>query len=174
MRQETDSGFGPIYNPAFAKRIAEKRKAAIHQGADRMMEEAQRKSEQIISDAIREAAAIVERAKIEASMRQSVVQGAVVVPEIDIEPRPVHVIVTEMCQRVGISIAELRGASRARVMVAARRAVIAAVYVERPDMSLPQLARFFRRDHTTLIHAVRKAGVWRGFDRYVLDAGEAR
>jgi chromosomal replication initiation ATPase DnaA len=55
---------------------------------------------------------------------------------------------------------------RTRPIVAVRQAAMADVYVLCPHLSLPQIGRLFGgRDHTTVLHAVMKMGVWRG-DRH--------
>lgn len=43
--------------------------------------------------------------------------------------------------------------------VAARWEAMAAVSRANPNWSLPKLGKFFRRDHTTILHALRKTGV---------------
>lgn len=56
----------------------------------------------------------------------------------------------------GISIEDVRGPHRARRIVAARHTCMYAIYKERKDVSFPALGRFFGRDHTSCLHAVRK------------------
>lgn len=59
----------------------------------------------------------------------------------------------------GITVAELLGDRRGRDLTEARRAAIVAVAMSRKDMSLPQIGRAFNRDHTTVLHHLRVAGV---------------
>lgn len=67
-----------------------------------------------------------------------------------------------VAEKTGVSIDDMKGARRDRKVVAARHAAIAAIYESRPDLSLPQIGRIFGgRDHTTIIHAVRKMGASR-------------
>jgi hypothetical protein len=48
-------------------------------------------------------------------------------------------------------------------VAACRQEAIARVYVEFPHIPLQSLARMFGlQDHTTVLHAVKKHGVWRG------------
>jgi chromosomal replication initiation ATPase DnaA len=43
---------------------------------------------------------------------------------------------------------------------------MAEIYVQCPGMSLPEIGRMFGgRDHTTVIHAIKKLGVWRGGEK---------
>lgn len=56
----------------------------------------------------------------------------------------------------GVSFGEVLGPSRNRSIVAVRHAAIRAVVNARPDMSLPQIGRVFNRDHTSILHAMRK------------------
>lgn len=65
-------------------------------------------------------------------------------------------ILKEVSDRVGIPVKTLLGASRNRNIVFARHFAIWVVHNERPDLSLPTLGRIFNRDHTTILHALRK------------------
>jgi chromosomal replication initiation ATPase DnaA len=51
------------------------------------------------------------------------------------------------------------GPSRARPLVQARFDAVAAVKMAYPGMSLPMLGRLFKRDHTTLLHALKVRGL---------------
>lgn len=71
--------------------------------------------------------------------------------------RPVHEIVAEVLQHYpGITWDDVKGIRRTRDLIAPRHACMRAVYNERKDLSLPRLGRIFQRDHTTLIHAIKK------------------
>lgn len=62
-----------------------------------------------------------------------------------------------------ISYTEMMSDSRFRYIVTVRQKAMAFVYVLCPHLSLPQIGALFGgRDHTTVLHAVRKYGVWRG------------
>ena len=54
-----------------------------------------------------------------------------------------------------ISFAQIIGSGRSQAVVEARKACMRAVYAQRPDLSSTQIAAVFKRDHTTLLHAVR-------------------
>lgn len=61
----------------------------------------------------------------------------------------------------GVAEDALTGRSRARFVVALRHEAIAIVALARPDMSLPRIGKVFGgRDHTTILHAMQKMGVW--------------
>jgi hypothetical protein len=48
-----------------------------------------------------------------------------------------------------------------RTYVVARQEAVVEAWTTVPVQSMPWLARIFKRDHTTVIHALRKAGLWR-------------
>lgn len=54
------------------------------------------------------------------------------------------------------TIADLRSASRVRGVVAARQEAMYQVRMIRPDLSFPVIGKWFRRDHTTVLHAFNK------------------
>ncbi len=62
----------------------------------------------------------------------------------------------------GISVADVMSHRRGRHLISARHACVYAVHKRRPDLSYPQLGRIFERDHTTILHAVRKCEAERG------------
>jgi len=74
--------------------------------------------------------------------------------------KPVWRIIAEEAASAGLSVADIKGPRRTRVVAFARHAAMARVYMERPDLSLPQIGRLFGgRDHTTVLHAVKRMGV---------------
>ena len=57
----------------------------------------------------------------------------------------------------GVSLAEVKGVSRARRIVFPRQVIIHAIKMERPNLSLPQVGHWMGgRDHTTALHSVNK------------------
>lgn len=59
----------------------------------------------------------------------------------------------------GIHLADLKGDRRTREVVVPRQVAMRRIYEERGDISLPEIGRYFGgRDHTTVLHAVRKFG----------------
>ena len=67
----------------------------------------------------------------------------------------------------GITADRLLSSERIREVVQARDAAILEVAETFPWLSLPHLGRIFKRDHTTILHSLRKQGAssreqWRG------------
>lgn len=74
--------------------------------------------------------------------------------------KSVEQIILEEANEAGVTLEDIRGRRRMRNIVNARQKAMARTYVERPDLSLPQIGRLFGgRDHTTVLHAARKCGV---------------
>jgi hypothetical protein len=71
-------------------------------------------------------------------------------------------IIRRVALRHGLPIGLIKGNRRSKHIVAARHEAIVEAALARPDMSLPELGRQFGgRDHTTILHALRKAGIYR-------------
>lgn len=73
--------------------------------------------------------------------------------------RPLPDILQEVKSLIGCEVSddEIRGASRMRYCVEPRQYAFWAMRRLRPDMSYPQIGRFFgSRDHTTVLHGERK------------------
>ena len=66
-----------------------------------------------------------------------------------------HEIALEVCERYGVTLADLKGPRRLRLLSAARQEFMALAY-ELPHASLPVIGRFLDRDHTTILHGVRR------------------
>lgn len=84
--------------------------------------------------------------------------GSVGLPAIVISERPSMLDIAKgvLKQYPGVTIEDVRGHDRARNVMLARRHVIAAIRIYRPDLSLPAIGRFVAKDHTTCHHAIRK------------------
>lgn len=65
-------------------------------------------------------------------------------------------IIFEVAHKHGISPIEIFGDRRCKHIIDARHEAIARVSEEKSEWSLTQIGRFFNRDHTTIIHAIRK------------------
>lgn len=65
-------------------------------------------------------------------------------------------IIERVAQEHDVPSSFILSASRAHRAVAARDAAIRAVADERPGLSLPQIGRIFNRDHSTILHSLRK------------------
>ncbi|OBQ68939.1 hypothetical protein EFV37_29315 [Mesorhizobium loti] len=68
-------------------------------------------------------------------------------------------IIADIARKHGLKFADIIGKSRRRNVIEARFDAVAAVKTARPSMSLNQLGRLFRRDHTSALAALRKRGL---------------
>lgn len=73
--------------------------------------------------------------------------------------RSVSEIIASVAARHRIPVAAIVGRKKFDWLVAVRREAMVAVATERPDLSLSQISRAFNRDHTTIVHALQKAGI---------------
>lgn len=154
------------YNPEFVRRVQASRHAKAREEVMQMIDEATQQSRHMILQAKVRAGRIVDGARQEAAEIISMATLTRTIPEPELDDlRPVEDIAMEAAATFKVSMAQIRGKGKSSSMSAARQAVIAAVYVHRPDLSLNQIGKFFCRDHTTILHAVRKLGVWRGVAR---------
>lgn len=77
--------------------------------------------------------------------------------EIATGKKPVRQIILEVAQEFGVPAAVITGINRSRRVVAVRHEAIYRARMERPDLSLPQIGKAFGgRDHTTILHAIKK------------------
>lgn len=71
-------------------------------------------------------------------------------------------IIRAIAQHHGVLVAEIKGQRRTRDIVVPRQQAMAALWIECPHLSLPQIGRLVGgKDHTTVLHAIRKLGVWK-------------
>lgn len=136
-----------LYNPEFVARVHAKRRreaAAGRREAER--QEAAKRQRRLEREA--EIAAASEQMRD----RQKALGARVLASQI----------IAEVAADFGLSAADIIGPSRFRHVVAARRQALATVRMQRPDLSLLQLGRIFRRDHTTVMHSLRISGLWPG------------
>lgn len=75
-----------------------------------------------------------------------------------------QIIVEVLKDYPGVTYDDIVGKRRSRFFMIPRQKCMAEVYQQRPDLSLPVIGKMMKRDHTTILHAVRKLGVWRGED----------
>lgn len=128
--------------------------------AGRIVLAAKHAAEKLLDRAGQEAAAVVASAHHQAS---AIIVAAESGKPVDPPRQSVHSIICEVAKRHGISPLDITGRSRALPIVEARRAAMIETYLTRLDLSTPSIGREFGgRDHTTVLHAVRKAGVYRG------------
>ncbi|MBZ9807675.1 helix-turn-helix domain-containing protein [Mesorhizobium sp. ESP-6-2] len=126
---------------------------------------AKAEAEKIINEARSYAAELIAEAiamKEEAEARAGKVLGAAGLRSDDMVNRtPAADLIKSVADKHCITVDDIKGYGRSDVITAIRFEAIALVYSERPDLSLPQIARIFNRDHTSILHAVEKAGVYR-------------
>lgn len=141
--------------------IRQARKAAldyIHAEAAKIIAAAQAEAAAIVDAALAEARQQLAEAVKEA---RGLVDVASVVEEHHPQRRMVADIIREVAVRTGVPAQRIVGRGAARHIVAARREAMAEAYLARPDLSLPVLGRLFGdRDHTTVRHALIRAGVY--------------
>lgn len=65
-------------------------------------------------------------------------------------------IVSEIAERHAISVAEIYGERRAKHIIDARHEAMAAVVASTPEWSLAHIARHFNKDHSSLLHVLKK------------------
>lgn len=163
-----------IYNPEFVAKAHDNRRVADVR--ERMQDvattsiqlaraELERVAGDIISVAAKEAVAIIAAARYDAAemlARARLEADGDSAPVISVPPVRLRVadIQRAVAASHGIPVDRLIGPGRARRLVEARNEAIALAYRARPDMSLVQLGRAFKRDHTTILHSVRKTGVY--------------
>jgi chromosomal replication initiation ATPase DnaA len=101
-----------------------------------------------------EAARVLADARAEAEL---ILSGARAAPPAEhLLPSPAAIL-REVADRHGVSLASILGQGRAAELVAARHEAVALVHAARPDLSLPALGRIFKRDHTSILNALRRA-----------------
>ncbi|PYE89620.1 helix-turn-helix domain-containing protein [Phyllobacterium leguminum] len=70
----------------------------------------------------------------------------------------VPAIIARVAHRHGFTYDDIIEQSRVKKLVAARFEAMAAVRTAKPLMSVPEIAKWFKRDHTTVINALQKMG----------------
>ena len=99
-----------------------------------------------------EAARILADARIEAELIRSAAQAEAPAPHAP----AIDAILRDVCERHGVTLSALRGVGRQRELTAARHEAIRLAHAARPELSMAALGRIFRRNHTTILHALRK------------------
>lgn len=86
------------------------------------------------------------------------------IDELDPEKRSIRQIVTEiLLQHPTLTIPMLKGVERRKEVCIVRQTAMYEIRKQRPDMSLPMIGRWFGgRDHTTVLHAIKKIAALRG------------
>lgn len=65
-------------------------------------------------------------------------------------------IIAQVAMDHGVPYEDIIGVCRTKRIVAARHAAIVEVATRRPSLSLNQMGRVFKRDHTTIVHVLQK------------------
>lgn len=68
-------------------------------------------------------------------------------------------IIAEVALAHRMTVEDILGAGRSAPLVKARHQAIIEVAIRRPAFSLSQIGRCFSRDHTTILHVLRKYGI---------------
>lgn len=75
----------------------------------------------------------------------------------EVKKRTVREIIAEVLQDYpGVTIDMITSVRRTRDLIEPRHKCYYEVYKQRPDLSYPSIARVFKRDHTSILHAVQK------------------
>lgn len=67
-------------------------------------------------------------------------------------------IIADVALKHEVSVKQILGDDRQAPVIEARREAMSLVYRANPNWSLVKMGRFFNRDHTTILHALRKTG----------------
>lgn len=68
-------------------------------------------------------------------------------------------IIARVAAEHGLKSADLTGPSHARKFIGPRHEAIYRVWIEKDPIGLAEIGRYFNRDHTTILSALRKRGV---------------
>lgn len=146
-----------VYTPAARRRAAER----LTEENRRLREEIKRQQAEIerlraeiekLKEERRTSAAEIARLGGEAT------KAALAAPHL----RPARQILADIVAQHGYPVGVILGPGRADAIVKVRDAAIAAVHRARPDLSLPQLGLIFGRDHTSILHSLKKTGAYLG------------
>ncbi len=95
---------------------------------------------------------------ISAAGRLNTYRPSTLFPE-PLPPAPSRELAARVAAWHHLTAKEIFGPSRRPGIVAARHDAMAAVRMANPALSLPMIGRVFKRDHTTVMHALQKLGV---------------
>jgi len=149
------------YTPEFYRRVqARRRREARQEALRREREEAVAKEQRRIqAELAAEYEKQAAKARIDQEASELVEREDTVHPLAEDEivvRRPAVEIVREVCSAFNVRFSEIVGKIQTPEVVRARQHAMYRLRTERPDMSFTQIARIFRKDHTTVIHSVRK------------------
>jgi hypothetical protein len=81
--------------------------------------------------------------------------GTEYVEQVD-RPRVEEIILSVLADFPDVTLSEIKGPRRDKRIRRPRQLAMYEVYRQRPDLSFPAMGRIFSRDHTTILHSVRK------------------
>lgn len=145
--------YRPGYNPEFVRRVLAKRREQARRVA--LAKEATDKEARLLAQEQFKAANL---AATRAEREERAVQEYRIIDlSAGASRSPARTIIEHVSHDTGIPYAEIVGVSRMRPIAAARMVAMYEVRCRRPDLSLPQIGKIFGgRDHTTVLHAIRK------------------
>lgn len=166
--RETDGhSYRAQMNPAFVRKVMERRKITEKQKAeaerrrqkivDAERDRQRREANKALDRAAKEYAARPDAEK-EQAHREAVAAILAQYQMLDVIEAKVSArkLMRVVAEGYGVTDLDLMGPRRDRFIVRVRHEAIRAVADARPDMTLPQIGKVFNRDHTSVIHALRK------------------
>lgn len=87
--------------------------------------------------------------------------------------KPALRIIAQVAACHGFTVEDILGPSRKAPIIIARQDAMIEVFLHRLDLTLPMIGRIFHRDHSTVVHAVKRRGHLRSRDA-LRAAAEAR
>lgn len=146
MHALSENGIG--YNPEFLRKVREKQRAAKIEAA-----RAEAREQQLLEKIA------TAKAKLEHEERERQNNAHTHFIEYNVIPfgrKNARLIARQIAAHAGYSFEHIKSDSRMKDLVKVRDACIRAVADARPDMSLVAIGRVFDRDHTTIMHSLRK------------------
>lgn len=169
IEQQDRKDWTPSYNPEFVAKVHAKRRAKVQADRERAILERRARFE----SSLRQSRDRARRAKRDAMMKalkkaeraqqqmDAVRERLFVVGKTEQTTDLLRFAEAEIA-KFGVTVREFReDKSRRAETVAMRYALAVAMYVKFPDASLPRIGKILGLHHTTVMHSVKKAGVWR-------------
>ncbi|WP_247997009.1 helix-turn-helix domain-containing protein [Brucella tritici] len=139
------------YNPACVKKVHEKRRKEAAKAKQLRLDQQKLEEERARQRALRkiETDRVEQLARLEAFLNSG-------------QTPTVRQIIRYVALKHGLPEEVITGPSRTPDVNVARHEAMCEAHLRRPDISLPKLAREFKRDHTTIHHTLVKHGVYQG------------
>ncbi len=74
---------------------------------------------------------------------------------------PAQLLIKRVAMKHGVTYEDIVGPTKPTKLVKARFEAIKLVHETYPCKSLPEIGRLFKRDHTSILHVLRKMGCWK-------------